>query len=94
MFPLAAINPVQCSRLALLSGAQPELSTFGPVGFYLANKVGSAGLFWVGIGWPLLLSFAFPLRQISMKAPHYPDGLKMDIWSYQVVGGNDGHDIE
>jgi copper chaperone NosL len=43
---------------------------------------------------PLLLSFAFPLWQISMKAPQYPDGLKMDIWSYQVVGGNDGHDIK
>lgn len=55
VFALAAINPVQCCRLALLSGAQPELSTFGPVGFYLANKVGGAGLFWAGIGWPLLL---------------------------------------
>jgi hypothetical protein len=42
---------------------------------------------------PLLLSFAFPLWQISMKAPQYPDGLTMDIYSYQVVGGNDGHDV-
>lgn len=52
---LAALNPVECARLALLSGAQPELSTFGPVGFFLANKVGSTGLLWAGIGWPLLL---------------------------------------
>ena len=52
---LAALNPVECARLALLSGAQPELSTFGPVGFFLANKIGSAGLLWAGIGWPLLL---------------------------------------
>ena len=29
-----------------------------------------------------------------MKAPQYPQGLKMDIYSYQVVGGNDGHDIQ
>lgn len=43
---------------------------------------------------PLLLSFAFPLWQISMKAPQYPDGLTMDIYSYQVVGGNDGHDVQ
>lgn len=43
---------------------------------------------------PLLLSFAFPLWQISMKAPQYPQGLQMDIYSYQLVGGNDGHDIE
>lgn len=43
---------------------------------------------------PLLLSFAFPLWSISMKAPQYPDGLSMDIYSYQLVGGNDGHDIQ
>jgi len=55
VFALAALNPVQCARLALLSAAQPELSTFGPVGFFLANKVGSAGLLWAGIGWPLLV---------------------------------------
>jgi ABC-2 type transport system permease protein len=52
---LAALNPVQCARLALLSAAQPELSTFGPVGFFLANEVGGTALFWAGIGWPLLV---------------------------------------
>jgi len=55
VFALAAINPVQCARLALLSGAQPELSTFGPVGFFLANRIGSGGLLALGIVWPLLL---------------------------------------
>jgi ABC-2 type transport system permease protein len=55
VFSLAALNPVQCARLALLSSAQPELSTFGPVGFFLANQVGSTGLLLAGIGWPLLL---------------------------------------
>jgi hypothetical protein len=43
---------------------------------------------------PLLLSFAFPLWQIHMKAPQYPKGLTMDIYSHQLVGGNDGHDIQ
>jgi len=43
---------------------------------------------------PLLASFAFPLWRISMKAPQYPNGLSMDIYSYQVIGGNDGHDIQ
>lgn len=43
---------------------------------------------------PLLASFLFPLWRISMKAPQYPQGLTMDIYSYQVVGGNDGHDIQ
>jgi ABC-2 type transport system permease protein len=55
VFALAALNPVQCARLALLSAAQPELSTFGPVGFFLANRIGSTGLLAAGIGWPLLL---------------------------------------
>lgn len=43
---------------------------------------------------PLLASFAFPLWRISMEAPQYPKGLSMDIYSYQLVGGNDGHDIK
>ena len=55
VFALASLNPVQGARLALLSTAQPELSTFGPVGFFLANHVGASGLLAIGIGWPLLL---------------------------------------
>ncbi len=55
VFALAALNPVQCARLALLSAAQPELTSFGPVGFFLANRLGSGGLLAAGIGWPLLL---------------------------------------
>lgn len=43
---------------------------------------------------PLLLSFLFPLWRISMKAPQYPNGLAMDIYCHQVIGGNDGHDIQ
>ena len=52
VFFLAALNPVQCARMALLSGQDPELSTFGPVGFFLAHRLGSAGLLWLGIAWP------------------------------------------
>jgi ABC-2 type transport system permease protein len=55
VFALAILNPVQCARLALLSAAQPELSTFGPVGFFLANRIGANGLLLLGLGWPLLL---------------------------------------
>lgn len=43
---------------------------------------------------PLLLSFVFPLWEIHMTAPQYPKGLGMEIYSYKVVGGNDGHDIQ
>jgi ABC-type transport system involved in multi-copper enzyme maturation permease subunit len=55
VFALASLNPVQDARLALLSAAQPELSSFGPVGFFVANAVGAGGLLAIGIGWPLLL---------------------------------------
>jgi copper chaperone NosL len=42
---------------------------------------------------PVLLSYAFPIWQIRLKAPQYPDGLKMDIYSYKIEGGNGGQDI-
>jgi ABC-type transport system involved in multi-copper enzyme maturation permease subunit len=55
VFTMAILNPVQASRLALLSAAQPELSTFGPVGFFLANQLGPNLLLALGLAWPLLL---------------------------------------
>ena len=54
VFALAALNPVQCARLALLSGQDPELQSFGPVGFFLAQKLGARGLLALGLGWPAL----------------------------------------
>jgi ABC-2 type transport system permease protein len=58
VFALAALNPVQDARLALLSGLEPDLATLGPVGFYLANRVGGTALFALGIGWPLVVGVA------------------------------------
>jgi len=55
VFALAAANPVQAARMALLSSAEPTLATLGPVGFYLANHVGSQALFVLGIAWPSLV---------------------------------------
>jgi hypothetical protein len=52
VFVLAAVNPVQAARMALLSAAEPTLATLGPVGFYLANHVGAEGLFALGVLWP------------------------------------------
>jgi ABC-2 type transport system permease protein len=52
VFALAAANPVQAARMALLSSAEPTLSTLGPVGFYLANHFGANALFALGIAWP------------------------------------------
>lgn len=52
VFLLAALNPVQAARMALLAGASPELSVLGPVGFYLSTKVGAASLYTLGVAWP------------------------------------------
>jgi ABC-2 type transport system permease protein len=55
VFALAASNPVEAARLAILSGVDPELSVLGPVGFFLANALGAARTFAVGVAWPLML---------------------------------------
>ena len=39
------------------------------------------------------LTFFFPLWHIHLVAPQYRDGLDMWIYSYQLVGGNEGQDI-
>ncbi len=54
IFVLSAANPVQAARLALLSAVEPELSTLGPVGFYLANRLGANLLLALGLVWPTL----------------------------------------
>jgi len=43
---------------------------------------------------PLALSFGFPLWNISMKAPQYPQGLTLDVYLYKVEGGNEGQHIQ
>ncbi|MFO0727812.1 MAG: ABC transporter permease subunit [Myxococcota bacterium] len=55
VFLLAALNPVQAARMALLSGASNELSVLGPVGFYLTHQIGPGALFTLGVVWPLFL---------------------------------------
>jgi ABC-type transport system involved in multi-copper enzyme maturation permease subunit len=58
VFALAAANPVQSARMALLSSAEPTLATLGPVGFYLANRLGASALFALGLAWPSLVGVA------------------------------------
>ena len=52
---LACLNPVEAARVALLAGSEPDLATLGPVGFYLAERLGPRGLVALGVGWPLAL---------------------------------------
>lgn len=55
VFLLASLNPVQAARMALLSGATGELSVLGPVGFFLANRLGASTLFVLGTVWPIVV---------------------------------------
>jgi ABC-type transport system involved in multi-copper enzyme maturation permease subunit len=55
VFALAGLNPVEAARLALLSGADPSLEALGPVGYFLAERLGSGVLFAFGVLWPLVL---------------------------------------
>lgn len=67
VFALAAANPVEASRIALLGAVDPELSVLGPVGFWLANTLGPRLTFAVGVGWPLVLGGAcFVLARRSL----------------------------
>jgi hypothetical protein len=38
--------------------------------------------------------FVFPLWNLTMFAPQYPEGLRLDIYSYKLDGGNGGQDIK
>ncbi len=55
VFALAAINPVETARIAVLGGVDPELSVLGPVGFWLSSTLGPGLTLGAGIAWPALL---------------------------------------
>jgi hypothetical protein len=42
----------------------------------------------------LLPAYFFPLYEMTMFAPQYPDGLRLHIYSYRLDGGNEGQDIK
>lgn len=41
----------------------------------------------------LMASYWVPLWRISLVAPQYAEGLTLDIHSWRIVAGNNGHDI-
>jgi hypothetical protein len=41
----------------------------------------------------LVVTYVAPLWNLTMFAPQYPEGLRLDIYSYTLVGGNGGQDI-
>lgn len=41
----------------------------------------------------IVATYFFPLWNLTMFAPQYPEGLRLDIYSYTLVGGNNGQDV-
>jgi hypothetical protein len=48
----------------------------------------------LGAGVFLILAPFFPLWQITMFAGQFPEGLRLSIYAYQLVGGNSGADLQ
>jgi len=42
----------------------------------------------------VLPCYLFPLYDMTMFAPQYPDGLRLHIYSYKIEGGNGGQDMK
>jgi copper chaperone NosL len=42
---------------------------------------------------PLCLMFTAPLWRISLEAPQYPRGLRLDIYAHKIEGGNNGQHL-
>jgi ABC-2 type transport system permease protein len=55
VFGLAALNPVEAARLAVLAAVDPDLSLLGPVGFWIANQLGPQWTYGLGLGWPAVV---------------------------------------
>lgn len=55
VFFASVLNPSEAARVGLLTSVDPELSALGPVGFWLANKLGAGLALAVAIAWPLAL---------------------------------------
>ena len=62
---------------------------------FLAEPIGlSARLMLLVAAMLLVATYFFPLWNLTMFAPQYPDGLRLDIYSHTLVGGNNGQDIK
>jgi copper chaperone NosL len=42
----------------------------------------------------MIAVYGFPLWNLTMFAPQYPDGLRLDIYSHTLAGGNQGQDVK
>jgi len=62
-------------------------------GFLARSLDGRARLMLVAAAGLLVVTYFFPLWNLTMFAPQYREGLRLDIYSYTLAGGNGGQDI-
>jgi len=61
---------------------------------FLERPLGGWSRIFLVLAAALLISvYVLPLWNLTMFAPQYPDGLRLDIYSYKLVGGNGGQDL-
>ena len=66
-----------------------------PVNRFMTEPIGlAARLMLLAAAALLAATYFFPLWNLTMFAPQYPDGLRLDIYSYTLVGGNGGQDVK
>jgi copper chaperone NosL len=66
-----------------------------PVNRFLNEPIGlAARLMLLAAAALLAATYFLPLWNLTMFAPQYPDGLRLDIYSYTLVGGNNGQDVK
>ena len=66
-----------------------------PVNRFMSEPIGLVARLMLLVAAALLVvTYFFPLWNLTMFAPQYPDGLRLDIYSYTLVGGNGGQDVK
>ena len=71
------------------------LKILQPVNRFLNEPIGlSARVMLLAAAALLAATYVLPLWNLTMFAPQYPDGLRLDIYSHTLVGGNNGQDIK
>ena len=70
-------------------------SLIGKLNRYLQADVGLGPRALVVLASLLVIPvYLFPLWQLTMFAPQYPEGLRLNIYSYKLDGGNNGQDVK
>lgn len=56
VFFLAALNPMQDGRVAVLAAVDPQMGVLGPVGTWAVATLGAGATLAITVGWPLVLA--------------------------------------